>query len=50
MTGWAAVKGLRGDTDLSARIRADIWYLENWSALLDFQIMLMTFIKRENAY
>lgn len=50
MTGWAAVKGLRGDTDLSERIRADIWYLENWSVLLDFQIMLMTFFKRENAY
>ena len=50
MTGWAAVKGLRGDTDLSARIRADIWYLENWSTILDFQIMLMTFFKRDNAY
>lgn len=50
MTGWAAIKGLRGDTDLAARIRADIWYLENWSVMLDFQIMLMTFLKRDNAY
>lgn len=50
MTGWAAIKGLRGDTDLSMRIQADLWYLENWSVLLDFQIMLMTFFRRENAY
>ena len=50
MTGWAAVKGLRGDTDLAARIRADIWYLENWSVWLDFKIMLLTFFKRDNAY
>lgn len=50
MTGWAAIKGLRGDTDLSQRIQADLWYLENWSVLLDFQIMLMTFFRRENAY
>lgn len=50
ITGWAAVNGLRGDTDLAARIRHDIWYLEHWSVLLDFQIMLMTFFKRDNAY
>lgn len=50
MTGWAAIKGLRGDTDLAARIRADIWYLENWSLALDFKIMLLTFFKRDNAY
>jgi exopolysaccharide biosynthesis polyprenyl glycosylphosphotransferase len=50
MTGWAQVMGLRGDTDLAARIRADIWYLENWSLILDFKIMLMTFFKRDNAY
>jgi exopolysaccharide biosynthesis polyprenyl glycosylphosphotransferase len=50
MTGWAQVMGLRGDTDLAARIRADIWYLENWSLLLDLKIMFMTFFKRDNAY
>jgi exopolysaccharide biosynthesis polyprenyl glycosylphosphotransferase len=50
MTGWAQVKGLRGDTDLSQRIRADIWYLENWSLMLDVQIMFLTFFKRANAY
>ena len=50
MTGWAAIKGLRGDTDLTERIVADLWYLEHWSLLLDMQIMLMTFSRRENAY
>ncbi len=50
MTGWAQVNGLRGDTDLSERIQCDLWYLENWSLWLDFQIMLLTFFKRDNAY
>jgi exopolysaccharide biosynthesis polyprenyl glycosylphosphotransferase len=50
ITGWAQVKGLRGDTDLSERIRADLFYLENWNLLLDFQIMAMTFLHRDNAY
>jgi exopolysaccharide biosynthesis polyprenyl glycosylphosphotransferase len=50
ITGWAQIKGLRGDTDLTERIKCDLWYLENWNLLLDLQIMLMTFIKRDNAY
>jgi len=50
ITGWAQVNGLRGNTDLSERVRYDLWYLENWSLWLDFQIMVMTFIRRENAY
>jgi exopolysaccharide biosynthesis polyprenyl glycosylphosphotransferase len=49
MTGWAQVNGLRGDTDLAERIKCDLWYLENWSLTLDFQIMFMTFFRRENA-
>jgi exopolysaccharide biosynthesis polyprenyl glycosylphosphotransferase len=49
ITGWAQIKGLRGDTDLTERINCDLWYLENWNPLLDFQIMFMTFIKHENA-
>jgi exopolysaccharide biosynthesis polyprenyl glycosylphosphotransferase len=49
MTGWAQVNGLRGDTDLSERIRYDIFYIENWSLGLDFQIMLMTFVRWEGA-
>ena len=50
MTGWAQVKGLRGDTDLEERIKCDLWYLENWSLLLDLQIMALTFFNRDNAY
>ncbi len=50
MTGWAQVKGLRGDTDLAERIKCDLWYLENWSLLLDVQIMALTFFNRDNAY
>jgi exopolysaccharide biosynthesis polyprenyl glycosylphosphotransferase len=49
ITGWAQVKGFRGDTDLGERIKCDLFYLENWNVLLDFQIMLMTFSRRENA-
>ena len=49
ITGWAQVKGLRGDTDLTERINSDLWYLENWSLLLDCQIMFMTFLRKDNA-
>ena len=49
VTGWAQVNGLRGDTDLSQRIRYDLYYMENWSPALDLQIMLMTFYKWEGA-
>jgi exopolysaccharide biosynthesis polyprenyl glycosylphosphotransferase len=50
MTGWAQINGFRGDTDLSERIRCDIFYIENWSLLLDIQIMLMTFFRWEGAH
>jgi lipopolysaccharide/colanic/teichoic acid biosynthesis glycosyltransferase len=50
MTGWAQVNGFRGDTDLSERIRCDIHYIENWSPLLDLQIMLMTFFRWQGAH
>lgn len=50
VTGWAQVNGWRGNTDLEQRIRHDIWYVENWSVLLDFRILLLTFFKRKNAY
>jgi exopolysaccharide biosynthesis polyprenyl glycosylphosphotransferase len=43
LTGWAQVNGLRGDTDLNERIRYDLFYLENWSPMFDFYIMLRTF-------
>jgi len=49
ITGWAQVKGFRGDTDLGERIKCDLFYLENWNLMLDFQIMAMTFFHRDNA-
>ena len=49
ITGWAQIHGLRGNTDLAERINYDVWYMENWSLILDFQIMCMTFFKCQNA-
>ena len=49
ITGWAQVNGLRGDTDLVERIKCDLYYIENWKFLWDFQIMVLTFFKRGNA-
>jgi putative colanic acid biosynthesis UDP-glucose lipid carrier transferase len=45
MTGWAQVNGLRGDSDLAARVQHDIYYIENWSIWLDVQIVLLTFVR-----
>jgi exopolysaccharide biosynthesis polyprenyl glycosylphosphotransferase len=52
MTGWAQVHGLRGESDLAARVQHDIYYIENWSLWLDVQIVLLTFVRwrNENAY
>ncbi|MCH7226400.1 exopolysaccharide biosynthesis polyprenyl glycosylphosphotransferase [Haloferula sp. A504] len=49
LTGWAQIHGFRGDTCLRERVKFDLDYIENWSALLDFQIMLLTFFKRKGA-
>ena len=48
MTGWAQVNGLRGDSDLAARVQHDIYYIENWSIWLDVQILLLTFARWRN--
>lgn len=46
ITGWAQVNGHRGETKvkgaMEARVNADIWYLENWSMLLDLKIIFLT--------
>jgi exopolysaccharide biosynthesis polyprenyl glycosylphosphotransferase len=49
ITGWAQISGLRGNTDLGERVKCDLWYLENWNLILDFQIMFLTFFKHKNA-
>ncbi|MEH6607265.1 MAG: undecaprenyl-phosphate glucose phosphotransferase [Pseudomonadales bacterium] len=53
ITGWAQINGLRGDTDLNARIEHDLYYIQNWSLWLDLKIILLTPIKgliNKNAY
>ncbi len=42
ITGWAQVNGLRGDTSIEERVRYDIWYIENWSLMLDIKILFKT--------
>jgi exopolysaccharide biosynthesis polyprenyl glycosylphosphotransferase len=43
MTGWAQVNGLRGDTSIVERTKYDVYYIENWSILFDFKIIIKTF-------
>ena len=58
ITGWAQVNGFRGETkelkDMENRVEYDIWYIENWSLLLDVKIIIKTIINifkgEENAY
>lgn len=53
ITGWAQINGWRGNTSLEKRIQYDLYYIQNWSLILDAKIMLLTvwkgFIHR-NAY
>ncbi|HEX2120245.1 MAG TPA: undecaprenyl-phosphate glucose phosphotransferase [Thermoanaerobaculia bacterium] len=53
MTGWAQVHGWRGNTSIRMRIEHDLYYIENWSLLLDVKILFLTVVhglKHENAY
>lgn len=53
MTGWAQVHGWRGDTSIDKRIEFDLYYIENWSLLLDLKILCMTLFngfRNRNAY
>lgn len=53
ITGWAQIHGWRGDTDLNKRIEYDLYYIDNWSFLLDFKIIVFTVLKGfrdKNAY
>jgi exopolysaccharide biosynthesis polyprenyl glycosylphosphotransferase len=58
ITGQAQVKGFRGETktveDMNQRVEADLWYLENWSFLLDLKIIFLTvrnsLVGEENAF
>jgi lipopolysaccharide/colanic/teichoic acid biosynthesis glycosyltransferase len=50
LTGWAQIQGLRGDTDLTKRVEADLYYLENWNVMADFYCIVATFFKIKNAH
>lgn len=53
ITGWAQVNGWRGDTSLERRIECDLFYIRNWSYVLDIKILTMTLWKgfvNKNAY
>lgn len=46
ITGWAQVKGHRGETlrveQMKGRIDCDLWYINHWSLALDLKIFLLT--------
>src|SRR5581483_5809369 len=57
ITGWAQINGHRGVTNtlekMQRRVEHDLYYIDNWSFLLDIKIILLTlFSKRAyvNAY
>lgn len=57
ITGWAQVKGFRGETktpaEMEARVKYDIYYVENWTLLFDLKVILMTIVvilNGRNAY
>lgn len=49
ITGLAQVSGYRGevetDNDIINRVKFDIFYVENWSLLLDIKIIIITIVK-----
>lgn len=46
ITGWAQINGLRGEIDsprkMQLRVQHDLYYIDNWSLLLDLKILLLT--------
>ena len=57
ITGWAQANGWRGQTEtveeMERRVEHDLWYIRNWSVLLDLKIILLTLVRGwrgSNAY
>ncbi len=46
ITGWAQISGYRGETktieQMEGRFNRDVWYIENWSFILDVKIIVVT--------
>ena len=53
ITGWAQVNGWRGPTDtddkLIKRVEHDLWYIENWTFLLDIKIIFKTLFSKQSS-
>jgi O-antigen biosynthesis protein WbqP len=57
LTGWAQIKGWRGETDthekIQKRVEHDLYYIDNWSVPFDLYIIAMTplsLLTGKNAY
>ena len=48
ITGAAQANGFRGEItqfdDIKNRVKYDVWYIENWSLLLDMKLILLTVV------
>ncbi len=48
ITGWAQINGYRGETNtpdlMEKRVQYDVWYIENWSFVLDLVIIFRTIV------
>lgn len=46
ITGWAQINGYRGLTEelwkMEKRVEHDVWYMENWTPILDLKIIVLT--------
>ncbi len=49
ITGWAQVNGYRGETRkveaMAARVKFDLFYMQNWSFWFDMKIILLTIVR-----
>ena len=45
LTGWAQINGYRQDTSITERTKYDLWYIENWSLMLDIKILIRTLLQ-----
>jgi exopolysaccharide biosynthesis polyprenyl glycosylphosphotransferase len=45
LTGWAEVNDLRGAAPIVDRTLYDVYYVENWSILMDLKIILLTAVR-----
>ena len=58
ITGWAQVRGYRGQTEelwqMEKRVEYDVWYAENWTFFMDLKIIFRTVLNalkgEDNAY